>query len=599
MSGFNCRRTMRIAVVLPMLLAGGAFTFTSAVGVNSASAASRLIAAVRSEESSHVQSAPSWNTAVEAPGTASLNIGNDASVDQISCPKVGDCGAVGTYSPATDQTALFVVSETNGTWGTATEVPGFAALNTGDGQYVTISISCPSVGDCGVGGAYTSTSSNYLFPYTVAESNGTWGSATQLASFPVTGGDASGAITAIDCTAPGDCTGGGLYGDGTGVEAFVVSHSNGTWGSPLDVPGLSTLNAGNSAFVTAVSCFSTGNCGETGVFTDSSSNSQAFVVNEQSGSWGNAIEIPGLAALNTSGAATPEAISCGAATSCVVGGAYGIAANENQAFVAGESNGTWGSAVELAGTASLDVDNVGVVNDVSCTAATTCVAGGSYEDAQAHSQAFLADETNGTWDDALEVPGTAALNSGGNGGLYTTSCASTGNCAAAGAYRDSAGNVQAFVVNESSGTWGGAIEVPGTPAINGGGFAEVISISCAPDGSCGLGGVYTDASNNSQAFVDSSAATLSAPSAPSIRVTSPSAGSATVTLLRPVNNGGDPVTVYEYSLNGAAWIKVGTAASKTFVVHHLAADKVYRLRLRAENALGVGAPSASESVTVK
>jgi hypothetical protein len=592
------RRVSSIAVAFSTVLLGLAFTFASPVATISAAAATRIDLAVRMEINTHAQSAPSWNTAEEVPGTATLNIGADAGVEGISCPNVGDCSAVGIYSPAANEAALFVVDETSGTWGTATEVPGYAALNTGNGQNVAISISCASVGNCVAGGAYTG-SSNYLYPFTVSETNGNWGSATELGGFPITGGDASGAVTAIDCTALGDCSAGGLYGDGTGVQAFVVSETGGSWGSPVEAPGLGTLNAGGTAYVTSLSCFSTGYCGATGVFTDSSSDAQAFVVNDTGGTWGNAIEVPGLAALNVAGAATPEGISCGASTSCVVGGSYGVAANETQAFVAAETSGSWGNAAEVAGASTLNADSVAVVNDVSCTAATTCVVGGSYEDSSAHTQAFVADETSGTWAGAIEVPGTAALNSEGDATVFATSCASTGNCAAAGAYRDSSGNIQAFVVNQSSGTWGGAIEVPGTPALNAEGYAEVFAISCAPDGSCGLGGIYTDSSNNSQAFVDGSAATLSAPGAPSIRVTSFAPGSATVTLRRQVANGGDAVTFYEYSLNGGAWVKVGSSTSKSFVIHHLTAYRVYRVRLRAENALGAGAPSASEPVTAK
>jgi hypothetical protein len=530
------------------------------------------------------------------PGSAILNVGNSATISAISCPKVGDCSATGTYSPVADTTAVFVVSESSGTWGNAMELPGFATLNTGNGQDVSAAISCSSAGNCVAGGGYTN-SSNYLFPFFASETNGTWGSAAELGGFPVTGGDAPGEVTAVDCTSNGNCSGGGFYGDTTGAQAFVVNATGDTWGSPEEVPGLGALNAGGIAFVTALSCFEPGQCAATGDYTDSSKNSQSFVVNATGGAWGTAIEVPGLAALNTSGNAIPEGISCGAATSCLVGGSYGISTNESQGFVASESNGTWGSAVEVAGT--LDADNVGTVNDVSCTAATTCVAGGSYEDSSAHTQAFLADETNGTWANAVEVPGSTALNSGGDGAIYVTSCSSTGNCAAAGSYTDSSGNYQAFVVNESSGTWGGAIEVPGTPGLNSEGGAAVLALSCASDGSCGLGGFYTDSSNNTQAFVDGSVATLSTPSAPSIRVTSTTPGAATITLTRAVVNGGDPVTSYEYSVNGGAWVKVGSSSSKSFVVHHLTAFKVYRLRLRAVNVLGAGAASASVSVTAK
>ncbi len=60
------------------------------------------------------------------------------------------------------------------------------------------------------------------------------------------------------------------------------------------------------------------------------------------------------------------------------------------------------------------------------------------------------------------MPGLAALNTGGYADVNSVSCASAGNCAAGGYYADSSGHGQAFVVSETNGTWGTAIEVPGT-----------------------------------------------------------------------------------------------------------------------------------------
>ena len=55
------------------------------------------------------------------------------------------------------------------------------------------------------------------------------------------------------------------------------------------------------------------------------------------------------------------------------------------------------------------------------------------------------------------------------------------------------------MVNEVNGTWGTAIEVPGTAALNTGGQAAVTAVSCAPAGTCSAGGVYTG--SGQQAFV--------------------------------------------------------------------------------------------------
>jgi hypothetical protein len=61
----------------------------------------------------------------------------------------------------------------------------------------------------------------------------------------------------------------------------------------------------------------------------------------------------------------------------------------------------------------------------------------------------VAGEKNGSWGTAIEVPGTATLNAGGTAEVNSVSCASTGNCAAGGIYIDGSGHNQAFVVSQT------------------------------------------------------------------------------------------------------------------------------------------------------
>jgi hypothetical protein len=90
-----------------------------------------------------------------------------------------------------------------------------------------------------------------------------------------------------------------------------------------------------------------------------------------------------------------------------------------------------------------------------------------------------------------------------NGGatVVSVSCASTGNCSAGGSYTDGSGRLQAFVVDEIDGTWGNAEEVPGLEALNAGGNASIVSLSCPLPGNCGACGYYRDGSDHFQAFV--------------------------------------------------------------------------------------------------
>jgi cytochrome c551/c552 len=308
-------------------------------------------------------------------------------------------------------------------------------------------------------------------------------------------------VTSVSCGAVGACAAGGRYKDGSGHEqAFVASETNGSWGNAVEVPGTGALNTSGSARVSSVSCAAAGACAAGGIYKNASGRYQAFLVNETKGSWGNAVALPGAAALSSTGSGV-YSVSCGAVGACTAGGYYTDGSFVSHAFVISETNGSWGDAVEVPGTATLNSGGTARLNSVSCRAAGACTAGGNYLDGSGHTQAFVVTETNGSWGDAVEVPGTATLNSGGYADVTSVSCGAVGACAAVGRYRDGSGHDQAFVAGETNGSWGDAIEVPGTAALNSTGDAVVNSVSCRAAGACTAGGFYFDASGHAQAFV--------------------------------------------------------------------------------------------------
>jgi hypothetical protein len=336
------------------------------------------------------------------------------------------------------------------------------------------------------------------------ETNGTWGKAQELPGFGTlnTATAAAGAVTSMSCASAGNCAVGGVYSDSSGdSQAFVANETNGTWGTAREVPGTATLNAGKADQVNSVSCASAGNCAVGGVYTDSAGNLQAFVADEVNGAWGSAQEVPGTAAPGTTDWANLISLSCAAPETCTAAG-YDLGnANEGHAFLAEETGGIWSPAEAVPGFATLNGSGTSMATSVSCPAADACTAVGQYNDASGHIQAFSADETGGTWGNAQEIPGTATLNTAGTAGASTVSCASAGNCAVGGSYTDSAGHLQAFVADETGGTWGNAQELPGIAALNVDGKAYVNSISCAAPGTCAAGGSYTDAKGNLEAYV--------------------------------------------------------------------------------------------------
>ena len=393
------------------------------------------------------------------------------------------------------------------TWRTAI-VPGTRALNKG-GEADVQSVSCGSAGNCAAGGDYMDRSGDTQ-AFVASERDGTWRRAIEVPGTGAlnTGGFAS--VGSVSCGSAGNCLAGGSYfttsyahtsGD---VRPFVASERNGTWRRAIEVPGIAALNTGpdGSAGVGSVSCASAGNCVVGGEYTDSSSHTQLFVASERNGAWQTAIEVPGTGALNTWGVAGLTSVSCGSAGNCVVGGYY-TDGSGTQAFVASERNGTWRTAIEVPGTGALTKAGLGAeVTSVSCASAGNCLAGGDYIDGSGR-QAFVASERNGAWQTAIEVPGTGALNTGGTAGVTSVSCGSAGNCAVGGDYQGRSDNGQAFVASERNGTWRTAIKVPGTRALSKGRFAEIISVSCGSAGNCLAGGNYTDRAHHTQVFVAS------------------------------------------------------------------------------------------------
>jgi hypothetical protein len=420
-----------------------------------------------------------WGKAREIPGTAAISTTHpilDAVVDSVSCASAGNCGAGGTYEDRFGNRFAFVVSQVNDAWGKAQKVRGTIILKNGNFAEVS-SVSCASAGNCGAGGFYRD-SAGIDQAWVVSEKNGTWGKAEEVpgtAALNVARGN--GGVNSVSCASAGNCSAGGVYTNAARQDqAFVVSEKNGTWGKAEQVPGLVSSDAG----VDSVSCVSAGNCSAGGFGGHQTSRSDGvFVVSQKNGIWGHAQNIGGLG--NTG--ASIASVSCGSAGNCGAGGFGGIA---GEAFIAGERNGIVGAAQAVPGLATLG--GGGAITSMSCASAGDCTAGGYYVGTGI--QAFVVSEKNGTWGRAEEIPGTAALNRGGNAEVNSVSCGSAGNCSVGGVYSTINMHDQAFVVSEKNGVWGKAEQVPGTAVLNKGKSAQVNSVSCASAGNCSVGGYY-------------------------------------------------------------------------------------------------------------
>jgi hypothetical protein len=453
-----------------------------------------------------------WNNAHQIPGLAALATQHIDEVDTVSCSSPGNCSAGGLFvTPANgDGGEAFVANETGGVWGKAEEVPGTAALNAGDGGADVASMSCRSNGNCSAGGEYVESSGGEQ-AFVVDEVNGTWGTAVEAPGTAALNVGDGAQITAVSCGSPGNCSAMGQYSDGALLpldQVFVIDEVNGTWQNAQQIPGTGTLNAGQDAFIGELSCPSPGNCSAGGTYVDASNHEQAFVVSEVNGTWGTAIEVPGTATLNAGGSGGASSVSCASAGNCLVGGTYAPNRRHLQAFVASEQNGTWGTAREVPGTGALNAGGFAHVYAVSCASVGNCGVAGGYTDSSGNGQAYVVNQVGGIWGKAEQVPGTAALENGGSTQIVAMSCASAGNCSAVGGYSLPCQGIQcadqqALVVSEVNGTWGNAEEIPNTATLNKGNFAGTNAVSCASAGRCLAGGFYSVNEANQQAFVAS------------------------------------------------------------------------------------------------
>jgi hypothetical protein len=334
-----------------------------------------------------------------------------------------------------------------------------------------------------------------------AVSAGSWG---QARVFPGLAHLAPAGIYAVSCVSAGSCTAGGSL-TGLGQQAFVISQQHGSWGQPEQVPGLAALNTGGQASVGPISCASPGNCSAGGIYDTAAcqtcaSPQQAFVVSEVSGHWGQAIEVPGLAALDAAGVAELAALSCGSPGNCAAGGSYGDAKGHVQAFLATQKNGHWDKAAEVRGASALNVGGDAEVTAISCPSAGDCAAGGYYTGARNSPELFLSSEHGGTWGKAIAMPGIVRRSQGGNPQVFSLSCSSAGNCSAGGYYENTAQRDFAFVITESGGHWGTVTEVPGISGVSPDGGSWLSQLSCPSAGHCVGVGHGSAVASGGQAF---------------------------------------------------------------------------------------------------
>jgi hypothetical protein len=590
-----------------------AFTAAIACAVAAALAVPAAAAAVAAGAPA-VAEAPAvaaWQPARQITSPDGLAI----SVSGISCAAPGDCTAAGMYEGILSyyQPPVyegFVIDQRAGVWGGIKPIPGLLALNVG-GTVTITAPSCPSPGNCAVGGTYTNGKSD-VRAFVASERNGTWGKAQPIPGLAALAAGGSDTVSQVSCGAPGDCAATGTYDTGVGAdptEPFLVTETRGTWGKATEGP-----RYGITQIAGDVTCAGPGDCV---LFDTSASAAESFVVEEKNGAWGKATLLPGA------GSSDLSSLSCTSPGNCLAGGDYlGGTLTSSQAAVWRESDGTWSAARLLPGVAAAAGDG-SAVTLVSCPSPTSCAAAGWYDNAKGYAVPFAISETHGTWAAPASLAGLAGIviNSYSvNLTVTSLSCGAPGDCTAGGYYAN--GDPRqgwAFLANETGVTWSKARRVPGVPAgpglVVGPSYdvpaidSVVTDVSCTTGGFCGATGDDVETYNGKAyqaGFLVNRA--VQAPTTTVLRLSASRVvdgreQSEKLTITVTPRYGGTPAGTVTVRAAGSATACVITlktrTASCTLAARRLGPGTYHLVARYAGSALDGGSASAAKNLTIE
>jgi hypothetical protein len=244
----------------------------------------------------------------------------------------------------------------------------------------------------------------------------TWnGHAWAVTAVKLPAGTTGGALFAVSCKSQKSCSAVGDYFLKNDNTGVLAESWNGkTWAAAKPPVPAGTTTAALSG----VSCLTSADCVATGTYTRSNGASAGLAESWNGRKWTDvSIKLPA-----GSVGGDLDGVSCASSKSCIAVGSYGNA--EDGTFALAESwNGkTWTASKPSTPAHAL----AGALQGVSCVSSTGCTAVGWYVQAGGGSLG-LAESWNGRKWTQVPLP-----KSGGNGELFALSCVSSKYCLAVG-----------------------------------------------------------------------------------------------------------------------------------------------------------------------
>ena len=397
------------------------------------------------------QQALTW-TAAEAPlpSDAAQTASQSAGLNDVACPSVRSCIAVGYYATGDNgSTHGLIETLSHGIW-TAAAAATPAAVTLAQLAFIELGgVACPAEGECVAVGAYQD-SQNAERPMIETLSGGIWTPATIV--LPANADQSKSAVLSqVACPAPGRCVATGWYtAQNGGTQGLIDTLSNGSWTAstaPLPADAAAGNSASNSSSrlptaLFAVRCPAVGTCVATGEYTAQNGGTQGLIDTLSNGTWTAArAPLPADATV-----ANPNAylwgVACPAPGTCVDTGHYTSRNGGSQGLIDTLSGDKW-----IPATAPLPADAAANqkwsesqptgVEVAACTAASTCVAAGSYTARNGTIQGEIDTLSNGTWTAASATLPVGAAAAKQYVFFYGAACPAAGSCIAVGGYESS------------------------------------------------------------------------------------------------------------------------------------------------------------------
>jgi len=346
-----------------------------------------------------------WSKGVEAVRPADPKLGGNqtfVAFPSISCPSAGNCVAVANY-PHSDGTggSGVVFTETAGSWSSGFE-PGLPA-NAYATHYSNLqSVSCPSVGNCTAVGTYTDSAGRGQV-LLLKESAGKWATGIE-ATLPAGAlPNQLAAADSVSCASAGNCSAVGTYYDNQGQEVLLLRETDGSWatGVKATLPSNAAATNRNFTSVPSISCASVGNCAAVGGYEnnlgteENPGTEEPLLLSETNGTWAAGVEAHLPADRAPLADSSLVSVSCPSAGNCDAVGDYVNNSGDDSGVLVNETAGSWATGVKatLPSNAAAPGAPFGgtlypVLSSVSCAGPGSCNAGGSYVDSAGYSQAF-------------------------------------------------------------------------------------------------------------------------------------------------------------------------------------------------------------------